>query len=183
MYLSSTAYNVVLRIKQDVLSCKITMTPRTGSSQNLDKKSLITTTLKDAHASAPYISSSFFELYLRHCHHTTTTLLFDDHDRRPRPLRKLPRHRLLGLGPQRRHRGAHLTTSSVDSATVFRRALRLCRCRPPRLCTLLIAPRRSLRRPETQRFRSIEALAAKPLFTSHQWGLPGHEDTSLDLTK
>ena len=90
------------------------------------------------------------------------------------PLRKLPRRRPPGLGPQRRRRGTRPMTSSVDSAAVRRHASRLCRRRSPRPCTSLIAPCRSLRRSETQRFRSAEALVAKPFFNNDRWFPPLH---------
>ena len=81
------------------------------------------------HASA----QALFELCLRHCHYETTTLLFGDYGRLLRSLRKLTRRCPLGLRPPRRRRGAHLTTSLVQSATVYCRTLPLCRCDFPRL--------------------------------------------------
>ena len=76
----------------------------------------------------------------------------------------------LGLGPQRRLRGAHPTTSFAGSATGCRRSSRLCRHRRPRLCTSLIAPGGASDDRKPQRFRSAEALAARVLFTNPQWG-------------
>ena len=105
--------------------------------------------------------------------HLCSFLTTMDHGRRPRPRRKLPccRPLGLGLGPQHRRwrRGTRPTTSSIDSAAVRRHTSRLCHRRSPQPCTLLITPRRSLRRSKMHRFRSVEAPVAKPLFTNDRW--------------
>ena len=95
-----------------------------------------------------------------------TTLLSDDHERRPSRSRDDGFSLRLRLRPQRRRRGARPTTSSIGSAAVFRRASPLCSHICPQLCTSLIAPAGALDDLKPQRFRTAEALAVLALFTN-----------------
>ena len=101
-------------------------------------------------------------------------MLSDDHDCRRSGSRDDGFSSRLRLRPKRRRRDARPTTSSVGSATVFRRASPLCSRIYPRLCTSLIAPVGASDARKLQRFRSTEALAALALFTNPRSGPPIH---------
>ena len=89
----------------------------------------------------------------------------------------------LGPNPRRRRRGARPRTSSVDSATVFRRVSPLYRRSSSRLYTVFVTPMVSHDDRKPQRFRSAAALATDRLFGDHRIGPPVHENGSQSHQK